>query len=209
VDFDQVWRYRIYVRQKLIERGRPAEDLRILARRLGRLLGPTINCRFHWNPTPTLGREHMIMTGLYDYHQNGGTSSIWINTHPDTRVYHWGQGDNITWMKFVCDLSECVMHEMVHHLQHQARHGYEPWVVEYYDDPDKNYYTDPDEIDAYAWSWVSECMDQQGLETLRWPSNESVWWNYAEQFEAGDPVRRRLLKKAYARLIQAIERQQP
>lgn len=203
--FELVWHYREYVRQRLAEHGRPAEDLTILARRLGRLLGSDLNCRFRWNPSPVLGREHLVMTGSYDYDDRGGISSIWINSHPDTRIYLWGHGDNITWKKFVEDLSECVMHEMVHHLQHAQRDCYEPWVLEYYDDPDKNYYSDPDEIDAYAWSWVSECVDQGGIQHLLAPTNESVWWNYAEHFEPGDPVRQRLIKKAYKRLVWALE----
>lgn len=205
--FERIWRYREYVRERLADRGRPVEDLRVLARRLGRLLGRRLDCCFHWNPSPVLGREHVIITGDYDYYRAGGTSTIWINSHPDSRIYHWGSGDNITWLRFVQNLSECAMHEHVHYLQHRARRGYEPWVVEHYDDPDKNYYADPDEIDAYAWSLVSECMDHDAGSKALEPPEESVWWNYAEQFDPDHPVRQRLLKKAYVRLCWAREHQ--
>lgn len=203
--FERVWRYREYVRLLLIDKGRPAEDLKLLARRLGLLLGKELDCRFHWNPSPTLGREHIVMTGTYDYYETRNRMSIWINSHPDSRIYRWDQSNNISWLRFVQDLSECVMHEKVHYLQHLDRDEYEPWFIEYYEDADKNYYADPDEIDAYAWSLVSECMDQGGVKHLLEPSDESVWWNYAEHFEPGDPIRRRLLKKAYMRLCQAQE----
>lgn len=206
MEFNRVWQYREYVRRVLADKGRPAEDLQILARRLGRLLGQRLDCRFRWNPSPVLGREHLIMTGSYDYHESGGTMNIWINSHPACRIYHWDQGGNISWLRFVQDLSECVMHEKVHYLQHRSRDGYEPWFIEHYEDADMNYYADPDEIDAYAWSWVSECMDRQGLASMFDPDEEMVWWNYDEYFGVNHPVRRRLIKKAYVRLVQAQER---
>lgn len=205
MEFERVWRYREYVRERLADKGRPAEDLRILARRLSRLLGQQIDCRFHWNPSPVLGREHVIMTGSYDYYEAGGIMSVWINSHPDSRIYRWGENGNITWSRFVQDLSECVMHEHVHYLQHQRRDGYEPWFIEQYGDADMDYFADPDEIDAYAWSWVSECMDRQGLASMFDAEEELVWWNYCEHFEENHPVRKRLMKKAYVRLIQALE----
>lgn len=204
--FERVWRYREYVRHLLADKGRPAEDLQILARRLGRLLGRRLDCRFRWNPSPVLGREHVIMTGSYDYHDDGDVMSVWINSHPTSRIYRWGESSNITWLRFVEDLSECVMHEKVHRLQHRSRDGYEPWVIEHYDDPDMNYYADPDEIDAYAWSWASECADRGGVNFLRDPGDESVWWNYHDCFGFNHPVRRRLIKKTYARLMRAQER---
>ncbi len=207
MEFRRVWRYREDIRRILADQGRPVEDLRTLARRLGRLLNDRLDSQFHWNPSPVLDRGQLVLSGHYEFDTKVQPMKIWINTHPDSRTYYWGRGDAVTWTKFVWDLSECVMHEKVHYLQHRARRGIDLYCRETYDDADRNYYSDPDEIDAYAWSLVSECMDRKGLAELVYPNKDiaTVWWNYQSLFPAGHPVRRRLLKKSYKRLIQVLE----
>lgn len=209
MDFRKVWGYREDVRRLLTTQGRPAEDLRILARRLGRLLNDRLGSNFHWNPSPVLDRGHLVFSGYYDFEAKTKPMSIWINTHPDSRYYRWGAGTNVTWEKFVWDLSECIMHEKVHYLQHRARKGMDVFLDERYGDPEKDYYADLDEVDAYSWSLASECMDRNGLASLLDPpeNRATVWWNYHNFFPVHHPVRQRLLKKTYKRLTQALEYQ--
>lgn len=188
-----------------MDRGRGPEDLRVVAQRLGQILSRRFNLRFHWNPSPVLGHEHLVLTGEFYPDEDHRPTDIWLNSHPVCRFYRFGRPGRLTWHQFVCNLSECIMHEKVHELQDQAHQG-EYRTLPETGDKELDYYLDPDEIDAYAWSLASECCDQKGLESLVDPQDEwSSWWNYANILDPGHPARRRLLKKTYRRICQAQE----
>jgi len=208
MQFRKVWRIRNDIRRLLYDRGRPVEDLKILARRLGRLLNKKYNTQFHWKATDELDVDHLVFTGQFDCYEQRKIS-IWINTHPDTKIYEFGQEGKISWERFVNDVSECIMHEKVHQYQwvrhknrgkiHSKKTGNE----------ELDYYSDTDEIDAYAWSLASEMLDMKKgfvIPDIADPTTTySVWWNYANLFDAGHPVRKRLLRKTYQRVRLALE----
>lgn len=204
MQFEQVWGYRQAVRLALMDRGKGPEDLRVLSRRLGWHLNRRIgNLRFHWNPTPVLDHQHLIITGDFDYDgENPRPINIWLNSHPDCRFYCFNKPGHLTWQQFIYNLSECVMHEKVHELQHQYHCG-DVRALPDTGDAEQDYYLDPDEIDAYAWSLASESCDRGGVGGLLDPADDSSWWNYANIFDQDHLARRRLLKKAYQRICLA------
>lgn len=206
MQFRKVWRIRNDIRRLLYNQGRPVEDLKTLARRLGRLLNKKYKTQFHWNPSPVLGREHLVFTGHFDCYEQRSIS-IWLNSHPDSLHYTFGENGMISWERFVNDLSECIMHEKVHELQWRKHHNRGRFNRTLSGNPEYDYYSDPDEVDAYAWSFASEIFDHH-INFRNIPNLEvdfSLWWNYANIFPADHPVRKRLLKKTYVILTLALE----
>jgi hypothetical protein len=207
--FDKVWRIRRDIRQLLYNHGRPAEDLRILARRLGRLLNKKYKTNFHWLPTKVLGRNHLVFSGTYDCYEKDRPITIWINTHPASVFYTFGYRGKVSWKRFVDDLSECIMHEKVHEFQWRSRRYKKKARQKLTGNQSYDYYADSDEIDAYAWSLASECLDRNTdgriLDVLESSYRDfSVWWKYANLFEMNHPTRKKLLKKTYLRVQLAL-----
>lgn len=203
MQFEQVWSHRQQVRLALLDRGRGAEDLRFLSQRLGRLIGRRLGLRFRWNPSPVLDHQHLVVTGEFNTDDDDEPIiKIWLNSHPSSRFYRFDNDGYLTWTQFVRNLSECVMHEKVHEMQY-AVHQNQVSSLPDTGDEEQDYYLDPDEIDAYAWSLASECCDRGGIPELLDPNEESSWWNYANIFEFGHPARQLLLKKAYQRICLA------
>jgi len=208
--FNKVWRIRRDIRQLLYNQGRPAEDLRTLARRLGRLLNKKYKTRFHWQPSKVLGRNHLVFSGTFDCYEQDQPIAIWINSHPASVYYTFGYRGKVTWRRFVNDLSECIMHEKVHEFQWRSRRKKKKSRQPVTGNENYDYYADPEEIDAYAWSLASECLDRGSrgrlVDVLDSAYKDfSVWWNYANLFEPGHPVRKRLLKKSYLRIQLALK----
>lgn len=204
MQFRKVWRIRNDIRRLLYDRGRPAEDLRILARRLGLLLNKKYKTQFHWGPSGDLDVNHLVFSGQFDCYEKRKIK-IYINTHPDTKIYEFGQGENISWKRFVDDLSECIMHEKVHQYQWSRHKNRGKMHRKKTGNEEIDYYSDPDEIDAYAWSLASEMLDtNQKFVIPDITAAYSIWWNYANLFDLGHPVRKRLLRKTYQRVGLAL-----
>lgn len=211
MNFKRIWRVRRDIRQILYNQGRPAEDLRALARRLGRLLNKKYKTGFHWNPSTVLERNHLVFSGTFDYYERSQPISIWINTHPDSWFYTFGCDGKISWRRFVNDLSECIMHEVVHQHQWRQHRNRGRFNINSTGDEKIDYYSDPDEIDAYAWSLASEWLDRKVTGQLNkvianaGRQRYSVWYNYYNLFPKNHPVRKRLLKKTYTRIQFALQ----
>lgn len=209
MQFRKVWRVRQDIRRLLYDRGRPVEDLQVLARRLGLLLNKKYKTQFHWNPSQVLDPGHLVFSGNFDAYEKRQPISIWINTRPEEKVYEFGREGAVTWQRFVDDLSECIMHEKVHQFQYHRHRNRNRINLKKSDNEELDYYSDPDEVDAYAWSLASELLDHSKGFVLPEPDQPnlaySIWWNYANIFEEGHPVRKKLLRKTYKRIQLALE----
>lgn len=204
MQFRKVWRVRNDVRRLLYDRGRPVEDLQVLARRLGLLLNRKYKTQFHWRPSKELDTNHLVFSGQFDCYEKHKIQ-IYINTHPSTKIYEFGQEGKISWQRFVDDLSECIMHEKVHQYQWRQHKNRGKKHSRKTGNEELDYYSDPDEIDAYAWSLASEMLDtNQRFVIPGIDASYSIWWNYANLFDAGHPVRKRLLRKTYRRVALAM-----
>lgn len=208
MQFRKVWRVRNDIRRLLYDRGRPVENLQILARRLGLLLNKKYKTQFHWSASTVLDSGHLVFSGNFDSCKKRQPISIWINTRPEQKVYEFGLNGNVSWHRFVDDLSECIMHEKVHQFQWHRHRNRSRINRKKTDNEELDYYSDPDEIDAYAWSLASELLDHsQGFvlpESDQSGLAYSIWWNYSNVFEPGHPVRKRILCKAYKRFQLAL-----
>lgn len=209
MQFRKVWRVRQDIRRLLYDRGRPVEDLQVLARRLGRFLNKKYKTQFHWNPSEVLDAGHLVFSGNFDSYVKHQPISIWINTRPEDKVYEFNREGCISWQRFVNDLSECIMHEKVHQFQYHRHKNRSRINLKKSDNEELDYYSDPDEIDAYSWSLASELLDHSQGFVLPEPDQPdlsySIWWNYANIFDVGHPVRKRLLCKTYKRVQLALE----
>ncbi len=209
MQFRKVWRVRQDIRRLLYDRGRPVEDLKVLARRLGLLLNKKYKTQFHWNSSLVLDPGHLVFSGDFDCYEKRQPIRIWINSHPEHQIYEFGKNGTITWERFVNDLSECIMHEKVHQFQWHRHRNRGRIHRRSTGNDELDYYADPDEVDAYAWSLASEMLDLSNGFVIPEPDEAdkaySIWWNYANIFEPGHPVRKKLLRKTYKRLCLALE----
>lgn len=175
---------------------------------LNRAFKKTIPFKFKYETYREYERNAYSISGLYDMDED--VKYIIFNLSDSTKSLYLGEN---RWKEFRFSVSQVCQHETIHQLQWQHRDSgsYEKYPLEFREckgsrEEEKEYLSDPDEIDAYAHDIAMEIKffypKHDPVHILKTISQRKKVWSYSyykRTFKNDDwnYIRTPLLKKAY------------
>jgi len=150
-----------------------------------------ITCR-----DPAVGLNQIIVSGSYDPDEDEGNFSsiiVYFNYHPDQKEISI---KDVHWKRLCFDIVECVGHEIVHQTQYRRR-DFDVGPLVFLSDADnlehradKEYYGDPDEIEAYGFSIALEMFLKHRVASLTSTNihKSSIFKMYCKYFGVRHPI---------------------
>ncbi len=150
---------------------------------------PVTDFVFNTNKDYAVDPDMVIASGLYDCYNEAEmlpSIEITLSYHPDQKFYFV---DILDWSKLSFDIAECIGHETVHQYQHHNRKLTGATTDTWYNN-EREYLSDSDEIDAYAFSIAIESR------VFNKPVTETtVYGDYQNLFDSTDEILLELTKR--------------